>query len=225
LSLRRSKKTKIISKKVQDKTSVKEKPNTKKRQYTKRANCRTLPEVATSATNIKKKVDPKSRWIIVELSDDITFSEYSDAIEYQIKKELGTNVEYYIPLYREQIQDKAISFVLFEGYFFIKFTEDILSHLDELHSEYIKGPLRKNSQCREISGKKINDFNTEIKKKLRNLMPKKKQRVVPKIGVFSNLEGEVISVDKKKLIAMVKFEYATRVVEAPINFINLDIID
>ena len=50
----------------------------------------------------------------------------------------------------------------------------------------------------------------------------KELNVVPKEGVFKDLDGTVISVDKEKKVLMVRFETSSRVVVAPVPFINVD---
>lgn len=184
------------------------------------------PELIITKNSVgysEKKVDPRTKWIIIELAEDITFEEHSDAIERHIPDMFGCDTEYFVPFYKEKIQDKVVSLILFEGYFFVRLTPENTRHFDRLHNEYIKGPMKKNRVIVEIPGVKINELKQELKLKLKERIPKKKQIVIPKIGVFSNLEGEVIDVDKKNLVAIVKFQYSTRIVEAPISFINLTI--
>jgi hypothetical protein len=183
------------------------------------------PELVISKNSVgyqSKKVDPASKWNIIELAEDITFEEHSDVIERHIEA-LFCDTEYFVPFFKEKINDKVVSLVLFEGYFFVRSNSDNVCP-DKFRSEYIKGPMKKNRMIVEIPGVKINELKNELKLKLKERIPKRKQRVVPKIGVFSNLEGEVLSVDKKNLVAIVKFQYSTRIIEAPISFINLTII-
>lgn len=172
---------------------------------------------------VNKKVDPKSKWHIIELAEDVSFEEHSDIIEHNIAEMFGDSTEYFVPLYKEKIKDKVVSLVLFEGYFFVRSHQGMLDNPDKFRNEYFKGPMKKNRVIVCIPGSKINELKQELKLKLKERVPKKKQIVIPKVGTFSNLEGEVIDVDKKNLIAIVKFQYSTRIVEAPISFINLTI--
>ena len=183
------------------------------------------PELIISKNSVgygKKNVDPKSKWHIVELAEDISFKEHSDVIERHID-EMFNDTEYFVPFFKERVNDKVVSLVLFEGYFFVRSIPTIVKSPDRYRNEYIKGLMRKKQLLVEITGIKINELRQELRLKLKERIPKKNQVVIPKIGVFSNLEGEVISVDKKNLIAIVKFQYSTRIVEAPISFINLTI--
>lgn len=178
-----------------------------------------IPRNSVGYTN--KKVDPKSFWNIIELAEDITFEEHSDAIERRICAVFGDETEYFVPFYKEKIHDKVVSLVLFEGYFFVRSIQEIHDSPDSFRCEYFKGPMRKKQTVVAITGIKINELKNELKLKLKARIPKKNQTVIPKIGIFSNLEGVVISVDKKNLVAIVKFQYTTRIIEAPISFINL----
>jgi hypothetical protein len=178
-----------------------------------------------SVIHTNKKVDSKSRWNIIELAEDITFEEHSDVIERHIPNMFGADIEYFVPFYKQKINEKIVSLILFEGYFFVRSTESVLIYPDKFHDEYIKGPMKKNRMVVEIFGTKINELKEELKLKLKQSYPKRKQIVIPKIGTFSNLEGEVVSVDKKNLVAIVRFKYSTRIVDAPISFINLTIMN
>jgi len=214
----------LIGSKSKKVKKVPKRKRLQKRKSTNKKNKETTPELTISKNSVgnnDKKVDPKSFWNIIELAEDITFEEHSDAIEHHIKLMFGDDIEYFIPLYKEKVQDKVVSLILFEGYFFVRSRSDILNFPDRFRCEYFKGPMKRKKIVVEILGVKINELKNELKLKLKARIPRKKQIVVPKIGVFSNLEGEVISVDKKKLVAIVKFQYTTRIVEAPINFINL----
>jgi hypothetical protein len=184
-----------------------------------------VPELVIPKNSVvysNKKVDPKSKWLIIELAEDISFEEHSDVIEHHISV-MFKDTEYFVPFFKEKIQDKVVSLILFEGYFFVRSIPIVTTYPDKFHNEYIKGPMKKNRAVIEIPGVKINELKHELKLKLKERVPKLKQIVIPKIGIFSNLEGEVIAVDKRSLVAIVKFQYTTRIVEAPISFINLTI--
>lgn len=162
--------------------------------------------------------------MIIELADDVTFEEYVEVIEKHIIQLFGTDSEYFIPVYQERVQDKVVSLVLFEGYFFIRSSDYIVNISYEIHSEFFKGIMKKQNKIVEIPGKKINEFKDEMLEKLKRIIPRKRQKVIPKIGVFSDLEGEVVSIDRRKFIATVRFRYTTRIIDAPISVINLKIL-
>jgi len=201
----------------------------KKRKYQKRS--KVIVEKPEEGLNIltckklvidtNKRVNPKSKWNIIELAEDITFEEHFNIIEHYMFELFGNNVQYFFPLYREKIGDKTAILTLFDGYFFVQSDSKIVEYPDRFRNECIKGPMKKSKKVVEVPGIKINDLKKELQLRLKELIPKKKQIVIPKIGIFGNLEGEVLSVDRKNLFAVVKFQYATRIIEAPISFINL----
>jgi uncharacterized membrane protein YheB (UPF0754 family) len=200
----------------------------RKRKYTKRAprpseKITELTEKGVPETKVQS-VDPESKWVIIELHEDTFLEEHSDQIERSIREELGPDTEYFIPIYNEKIQGKNACFVLFEGYIFIQRTDEVIQNIFKLKDELVRGPLCVNDCLRLVTGQRINKFKQEMQDKIRALIPEKGQRVTPKVGVFKNLEGEVLSVDKKKLIALVRFEKPSRIVEAPINIVNLSLL-
>ena len=166
-----------------------------------------------------RKVDIKSKWVIVELADDITFDDNSEVIEHDAIQ-LFHDQPYFIPVYTEEINGETVSVTLFDGYFFVKLSEDLLINCENIKSENIKGVMKKNSKIVQINGNKINEFKQEMQDKLLSLAPKKKQFISPKIGILSNLKGEVLSINKKKLIFTARFKCSTRLIEAPVSFIN-----
>lgn len=216
---------KAASKKARvKKTEITEVKAPHKRKYTKR-----LPKAALSSdTNQSEKrlvlTDPESKWVIVELHENTFLEEHYEQIERFLEEEFGPDIEHFIPIYNEKIQGKNACFVLFEGYIFIRRTDSIIQSIFSLRNEFIRGALFVNNCLRLITGQRINRFKQEMQDKIRALIPEKGQRVTPKVGVFKNLEGEVLSVDKKKLIALVRFEKPSRIVEAPINIVNLSLL-
>lgn len=171
-----------------------------------------------------KSVDPKSRWVIVELSEETSLELNYEQIVHTIEDVLGDDAAFFIPLYVEKVQGKNASYVLFDGYVFVQRTDEVISKIFRLKSEHIKGPLFVDGCMRLVSGTRINDYKTKMQERVKTLIPVAGQRVIPKVGVFKNMEGTVLSVDTKKLIAVVLFEKSSRVVEAPLNVVNLIIL-
>lgn len=215
----------VSQKKYEKKVSKQENVVNNKKGESKIVEDKPTPELVISKNSVgygKVKIDPKSNWHIFELAEDITFKDHTDILEHHINQ-MFKDTEYFVPFFKEKIADKVVSLILFEGYFFVRSVPNISVFPDRYRNEYIKGPMRKKQTLVGIPGIKIIELRQELLLKLKERIPKKKQIVIPKIGIFSNLEGEVIDVDKKNLIAIVKFEYSTRTVEAPISFINLTI--
>lgn len=165
-----------------------------------------------------------NKWIIIQLAEDCDLLEKYDAIESDLKKIFGDTADYFIPVYREKVNEKPVSLLLFEGYVFVKCTDTVKEWLFKERTENLLGPLYENGKCKYINNKDINKFKDDIQKMIRNKIPEKGQTVIPKEGDYKNLEGRVVSVNKNKMIATVVFEKRSRVVEAPINVINLDIV-
>lgn len=215
----------LSQKKYEQKDPKQENVDNNKKGSSKNVDDKPTPEIVISKNSVgygKSKIDPKSIWHIFELAEDITFKDHSDILEHHINQ-MFNDTEYFVPFFKEKIADKVVSLVLFEGYFFVRSVPEMSVSPDRYRNEYIKGPMRRKQSLVGIPGIKIIELRQELRLKLKERIPKKKQIVIPKIGIFSNLEGEVIDVDKKNLIAIVKFQYSTRIVEAPISFINLTI--
>lgn len=174
--------------------------------------------------NNYKLVDPYSRWIIIELSEDTSLEQHYEHIERTLIEVLGTDADSFIPVYKEKVQGKNVCYILFEGYVFVRRTDAVVKDIFKLRSEFIKGPLFVDDCMRLVSGVRINEYKNKLRENVKLMIPKEGQRVMPKIGVFKNLEGTVLSVDTDKLIAIVKFERTSRIVEAPINIVNLSIL-
>lgn len=172
--------------------------------------------------HLYKNTDAK--WLIIELNEDVELEENHEKIEVRIKEICGPDIEYFIPIYSEQVNGKSVCVVLFKGYFFIRSVENLEKTSVSLHDEQIKGPLLYNSCCQYVGSGDINKFKVKLNRLVNDMIPHKGQAVIPRVGVFKNLEGVVLSVDKRKLIARVIFKRASRVVEAPINIINLQVV-
>ena len=201
------------------KRKTKGKPSKTKSPSKKKKSLSQLRDKKRAIVYRNRKVDSKSKWVIVELADEITFEDNSEVIEHDVIQ-LFWDLPYFIPVYSEEINGEAVSITLFDGYFFVKLSDDIVVNQDNLKTEHIKGIMKRNSKIVEISGTKINEFKVELKNKLLSLAPQRKQLISPKIGILSNLKGEVISVNKKKLIFHARFKCSTRLIEAPVSFIN-----
>ena len=178
---------------------------------------------------IKDKKDPlrhtdnRSRgekWLILQVRDDHNISDDYDNIKRELLNNCEPNIEFYIPTYVEKIENKPVSMVLFDGYVFVKclnFNQDDL--------EYIKGPLVSGGKQQYVYDKDIDAFKNRLQSDIVESIPEKGQKVIPKVGVFRNLEGEVLSVNRKKLLARIIFKQASRIVQANISIVNLEIIN
>ncbi len=161
------------------------------------------------------------KWVIVELQEDCSLEENHEAVERQMFLCLGKDAKCFLPVYTEQVKSKSVAVSLFDGYAFVKQTEEVLTRLSRIRSEYVCGPLAGKGGYQTVGTEVINDLKHKLEKEVRGMVPRKGQKVIPRVGVFQNLTGKVISVDKRRLLAQVLFERSSRVVRAPINVINL----
>lgn len=166
------------------------------------------------------------RWLTLILSEDTQTEEHYPSIENEIHNVFGSSVDYFIPVYKQKLGSKEICLVLFEGYVFVQEPKEGFGdiELNRLRTTHIRAPLSHRGSNIYINNKDINNFKKEIKKQIKNSAPKVGAKVIPKEGVFKDLEGTVISVNKDKMVLMVRFETSSRVVEAPVPFINVDYI-
>jgi len=183
----------------------------------------------------RKKLDPQDldfkykgkeeKWLIVELNEDCELKESAEVVVQQIKDLCGSGVEYFLPMYTEYVKDSPVFLVLFEGYIFIRVTDKVHEGCFKDRTEHISGPLICGGQNKYLKNKDINGFKTELKKRLRAKVPKKGQIVIPKVGDYKNLEGLVLSVDRKNMTAKIEFALSSRVVEVNIRIINLEVME
>jgi transcription antitermination factor NusG len=166
--------------------------------------------------------EPEGRWLILELHDDIDIGGLYHEIENDIISTFGPDIDYFIPVYSEKVKDKRACVELFDGYIFVQEKPTTEECLGKMKSEYIKGPLMSSIGYDHASNTDINNFKKKLERKIRGMVPEKGQKVIPRVGTFRNMEGRVISVNRTTLVARVLFEKTSRVVEAPINVINLD---
>jgi len=165
-----------------------------------------------------------SKWLILQLSEECSLEDKYDIVINDIKNIFGNNVEFFIPVHREKLNNKIVNIVLFEEYVFIKCNDTINETLFKERTENIIGPVMSSGKCSFVCNKDINKFKDDLQDVIKSKIPKKGQMVIPREGSYKNLEGKVVLVDKNKMIATVVFEKRSRIVEVPINIINLEII-
>jgi transcription antitermination factor NusG len=162
------------------------------------------------------------KWMTILLTENCNLLESHKIIENELEEVFGSEVVYFIPLYLGKIGKKEIGVSLFEGYIFIKQIEGIkecnfkkTDHLDKI--------LYSGSSQRYVTNRDINRFKTKLKAEINNKIPKKGDYVIPKEGVFKNLEGKVLSVSERNKTALVEFTKKTRVVRTRLTVINFDV--
>jgi hypothetical protein len=166
------------------------------------------------------------RWLVLSLSEETELKEHYPTIEYEVRDVFGTDAEYFIPMYKEQVGPKEVCLVLFDGYLFIQEPKKGLDHIDftKMRTVHLRSPLISAGVYSYVKNSNINGFKRELKKKIKSMVPKVSQVVIPKEGVFKDLEGTVVSINKKDMTLMVRFETSSRIVVAPVSIINVDCI-
>lgn len=188
-------------------------------QKDKKVQDKTTPQ--PSSRGVKKSINIDDRWIIVELRESASLEEDHEIIESHILEAFGSSTQYFLPIYKERFRDGSAVILLFDGYFFLQIQDIFEERINRFRNEYIKGPLYVNGKYSYVTDADIEKFKNQLKKKIKDMIPHKGDAVVPKVGIFNNLKGKVIKIDRKNFIAHVEFRSATRVVEAPISIINL----
>lgn len=166
----------------------------------------------------------REEWFSIMLRDDCNLCEDYKIIQYEIESVFGDSVEYFIPLYIEEVSKKPVGIELFDGYVFIKKSEEV----DEscfTKKQSCLDTLVKRRRGRVITNRDINRFKTELKHRLKNKLPNKGDKIMVYEGTFKNMKGKVLSVDKKNKSTRVEFRKKTRVVEATLSIVNIEILD
>lgn len=171
-----------------------------------------------------RKVKNSSKWVILQLYEDVDLEKNIKNIESALKENFGCT-NYFIPCYREKIEDEIVIFSLFDGYIFIEnngivICNDIIYLGDNIYGKIVK----RNNRIAEISGKDINDIKKNLWEAFCKSFPRKGQIVMPKIGIFGGLQGEVIAVKRRDFVAIVKFVYSSRQLEVPVSFLNIKLL-
>lgn len=176
--------------------------------------------------NTNRKVKDSSKWYIIQLDEDIDLEKNIRNIESALKDIFCDNVRYFIPCYKEIIDNEIIIFSLFDGYIFIE-NKDIIIYNDIIYlgDNNVYGKIvRKNNKIAEVSGEDINKIKKDLWETFCKGFPKKGQIIVPKVGVFGGLQGEVVTVVEKDFVAIVKFTYSSIQLEVPVSFLNIKTI-
>lgn len=156
-----------------------------------------------------------SNWLILELSDFLDDISYKD-IEAAILDVFGDDVEYFIPMYYEEIGSYISTSTLMEGYAFIKDCESVREKIGNIKDNKVfSKALFKKDDYITINSRKI----AGLKHKLTNSLKKKftpKDQVKVLDGVFKKLIGEVISIEDGGKNIMIKIKRVSREIIAPV---------
>jgi transcription antitermination factor NusG len=156
-------------------------------------------------------------WLIIELSEQADQASTPE-LEAAIVEIFGDDIEYFIPRYHEEMGSYTSTNILFEGYIFVKDSNEVRSNISRIkESRFLQGALRSKSTGR-IATATANEIKG-MKKKLSDSV-KKKFDVGAKVkineGIFENLHGEIVSVEEGGRIANVCIKCLSREILAPI---------
>jgi len=154
-------------------------------------------------------------WYILEVNEHGDTATYPELVA-AIQSVFGSTVEYFIPVYHEQLGSYTSTNTLFEGYAFVKDSDTVRSNLINVKdSQMFSGLLKMCGKIQMLGTKEINS----LRRKLKNSLNKKFQegvKVKVHEGVFQNLEGEILSMEDNGRIANVKIICLSREIIAPI---------
>jgi transcription antitermination factor NusG len=156
-----------------------------------------------------------SEWLIIELSEHADSASYPE-LEAAILSVFGAEAEFFIPKHHEEMGSYVSTNTLFEGYAFIKDSEEIRTRAMSLkESRFFQGVLRSYGKIRTLDSRVIGG----LRKKLKNSIKKKfKPGAVVKVldGIFENLIGEIISTEDSGRVANVRIRCMSREIIAPV---------
>ncbi len=157
----------------------------------------------------------QSDWYIIELSEHGETATYPELVA-SIHTVFGSDADFFIPIYHEQMGSYISTNVLFEGYVFVRDSievRDCLSNVKD--SRFFAGLLKMCGKVQMLDSRAIGG----LRRKLKNSLNKKfKPGVRVKIndGVFQNLEGVIQNMEDGGRIANVKIVCLSREILAPI---------
>ena len=154
-------------------------------------------------------------WLIIELSEQSDGCTYSEIVT-NIHNLFGEDVEFFIPTYQEKMGSYTSSCTLFDGYVFIKDTEDIRSSLLDLHDyRMFSKVLESHGHAHTINSNDIGIMKRKLKKSIkRKISIGSKVKILE--GIFSNLPGEVVGIDDGGKKIMVRIKTLSREMIAPL---------
>lgn len=154
-------------------------------------------------------------WYILEINEVGEVATYPEIVA-ALQSVFGQDVEYFIPIYHEQMGSYTSTNVLFEGYVFIQDSDEVRSNLANVKDcRIFSGLLKMCGQIKTLNSKEIG----LLRRKLKSSLNKRLQigtKVKVHEGVFQNLEGEVLSLEDNGRIANVKIICLSREIIAPI---------
>jgi len=167
------------------------------------------------------------KWLILQLDEECCLEKNYSSIAFDLINNFGKNAKTYVPIHIEEVGDKILQTVLFDGYVFVccQGVPDIEDRLNRLRSMYVRGPVIAATGIQYVNNTEIERYKKLMEKKLKEFIPTKNQKVIAKVGTYRNMEGTVVKVNRKELTAIIKFPMRSREVTDVLKLINLAPID
>jgi transcription antitermination factor NusG len=156
-----------------------------------------------------------SDWIIVELSEQADSANYPE-LRSAVQSVFGADADFFIPKHHEEMGSYISTNTLFDGYIFVKDSEEVRNRLSNVkESRFFQGILKQAGKISTVDSHIIGG----LRKKLKNSLKKKfKTGVKVKIleGLFQNLVGNVISTEDNGRIVNIQVRCMSREIIAPV---------
>lgn len=161
-------------------------------------------------------------WAMIRLHDDVDLARHRDALITEIRSKLP-GLEYFLPMHEEKIGARVYSYVLFEGYIFVKHTgkQDFLRTLSKGKGSYLDGPLMDRNGLALVKGSTVEGYRGQAREKACSYVPEVNETVVCMHEALERVEGLVVDVDHVMKIAHIKIKLRSRELIAPVKFANI----
>lgn len=156
-----------------------------------------------------------SEWFIIELNEQSDSASYPE-LKMALQSIFGPEVEFFIPKHHEELGSYISTNTLFEGYVFVKDSEDVRNQISNVkESRFFQGVLKHAGKISTVDSHTIGG----LRKKLKNSL-KKKFKTGTKVkvleGIFQNLIGDVLSTEDNGRIVNVRIRCMSREIIAPV---------
>jgi transcription antitermination factor NusG len=166
----------------------------------------------------------ESNWLIIELSEQADTVGYPE-LEAAIYTVFGSETDFFIPMHHEKMGSYVSTNTLFEGYVFVKDSEEARNNLSNVRdSRLFQGVLKISGKIRTVDSHVIGGLRKKLKNSIKKkLIPGAKIKVLD--GIFQNLVGEVISMEDNDRIANIRICCMSREIIAPVPTTCIEEVD
>lgn len=155
-----------------------------------------------------------SQWLVIELTEQGESADYRE-LENAIIEIFG-NIDFFIPIYHEEIGSYISTCTLFEGYIFIKDLPKNRDKVDEVkNNRFFSKILGSKTKFYSVDSKVVESLREKLQNSVKKIL-KPGTYVEILEGIFQNLLGEVIGVEDDGKRVMVKIKTLSREIITPI---------